>query len=436
MKKVIAMICAVALLLGLGGCMRMSGGKDTDGDVYFLNFKPEQDAQWKSLAKAYTDETGVKVTVVTAASGNYEDTLSAEIVKSNAPTLFQVNGPVGLAGWKSYCYDLSDTELYRQLTDEDFALKEGDKVLGIAYVVETYGIIYNKSILDRYFALPDAKITSLNQVSNFESFSTMVTDIQSKKEALGIKGAFTSSGMDSSSDWRFKTHLANLPIYYEYMDREVTSADMMEGTYLDHYRKVWDLYLNNATCAPAEIGAKTEDNAKNEFLNGEAVFYQNGTWAWNAAMEEKIGAENVGMLPIYIGAKGEEKQGLCTGSENYWCVNKNASEADIQATLNFLNWVVTSEAGTKAMAEEMGFVIPFKKAVESTNPLIKEANSYLEAGKTPVAWSFSTIPSDQWKNGVGAALLAYAQGGATDDLWNKVKTAFVDGWKTEYNNAN
>ena len=50
-----------------------------DGKVYYLNFKPEQDAQWQELAKLYTEETGVPVTVLTAASGNYETTLKSEM---------------------------------------------------------------------------------------------------------------------------------------------------------------------------------------------------------------------------------------------------------------------------------------------------------------------------------------------------------------------
>lgn len=434
MKKIISILCI--LLIGctlLSGCNRMKSG---EGEVYYLNFKPEQDAAWKALAKEYTEETGVKVTVVTAASGQYEDTLSAEMVKSKAPTLFQVNGPVGLAGWKDYCYDLSGTEVYKHLTDETFALKDGPRVLGIAYVLETYGILYNEDLLDQYFALPDAKVKSIDKVKNFTVFKTLVEDIQSKKDALGIKGAFTSAGMDASSDWRFKTHLANLPIAYEYMERMVEQAETMEGRYLDQYRQIWDLYLNNATCAPTEIGVRTADEAASEFMNGQAVFYQNGTWAWNEEMEEKIGADDVGMLPIYIGAPGEEAQGLCTGSENYWCVNKNASEAEIQATLKFLEWLVTSETGTEALAEEMGFMIPFEDAKPSSNPLVRAAKEALDEGKKPVAWHFSTIPSDQWKNDLGSALLAYAQGGRTDDLWKKVETAFTDGWKKEYDAAN
>lgn len=429
MKRFLAVICILILSLGLFSCQRMETG---EGEVYYLNFKPEQDKQWQALADAYTKETGVKVTVVTAAAGTYEDTLSAEIVKSNPPTLFQVNGPMGLAGWKNYCYDLSDTALYEQLTDDDFALEIDDKVVGVAYAIETFGIIYNKALLNKYFALADAKIKSLDEVKGFESFKTMVEDIQSKKEALGIKGAFTSAGMDSSSDWRFKGHLANLPIYYEYMENDIDKTDAIKGEFLDGFRRIWDLYLTNSTVEPASIGAKTGDDALNEFNNGEAIFYQNGTWAWNETMEEKIGAENVGMLPIYIGADGEEGQGLCTGSENYWCVNAKASEQDIQATLDFLEWVVTSEEGTTALAEEMGFVSPFKKAKKSDNPLIQAADDDLAAGREPVDWSFSTIPGENWKDGVGAALLAYAQGDRTDALWEEVKNAFVGGWSKEY----
>lgn len=429
MKRFLAVICILILSLGLFSCQRMETG---EGEVYYLNFKPEQDKQWQALADAYTKETGVKVTVVTAAAGTYEDTLSAEVVKSNPPTLFQVNGPMGLAGWKNYCYDLSDTALYEQLTDDDFALEIDDKVVGVAYAIETFGIIYNKALLNKYFALADAKIKSLDEVKGFESFKTMVEDIQSKKEALGIKGAFTSAGMDSSSDWRFKGHLANLPIYYEYMENDIDKTDAIKGEFLDGFRRIWDLYLTNSTVDPAAIGAKTGDDALNEFNNGEAIFYQNGTWAWNETMEEKIGAENVGMLPIYIGADGEEGQGLCTGSENYWCVNAKASEQDIQATLDFLEWVVTSEKGTTALAEEMGFVSPFKKAKKSDNPLIRAADDDLAAGREPVDWSFSTIPGENWKDGVGAALLAYAQGDRTDALWEEVKNAFVGGWSKEY----
>lgn len=301
-----------------------------------------------------------------------------------------------------------------------FALMDGDKMSGIAYVIENYGIIYNKGLLKKAGY-------SAKDITNFESFKKVVEDITARKDELGFS-AFTSAGMDGSSDWRFKTHLANLPIYYEYKDEGINSTEAIKGTYLDNYRQIWDLYINNATCKSTEISTKTADDATAEFVTEEAVFYQNGTWEYNNVVD--LGDENLGMLPIYIGVEGEEEQGVCTGTENYWCVNSKASEEDIQATLDFMNWCVTSETGVESMCKDMGFVIPFNANLESENVLVNEANKYLDEGKTPVSWNFSTMPSEEWKNGVGSALTAYAAD-QTDANWDKVVTAFVDGWATE-----
>ena len=419
---------AVGTLAGCGGKKEEGGDGEATGSVYYLNFKPEQDEQWQELAKAYTEETGVKVEVVTAASGEYETTLMSEMGKSGAPTLFQVNGPVGLANWKDYCYDLSDSDVYKQLTSEDYALKDGDKVAGIAYVIESYGLIVNKTLLAK------AGYT-IDDIQSFADLKKVAEDITARSSELGF-AAFTSAGMDGSSDWRFKTHLANLPIYFEYQEDGIGTTDAIKGTYLDNYRNIWDLYINNSTCAPAELAAKTGDDSRNEFLAGQAVFFQNGSWEYgNLTADGTFTDDDLAMIPIYIGAGDEANQGLCTGTENYWCVNSEADEADIQATLDFMNWCVTSEKGTKAMGEDMGFAIPFKNAVESQNLFVKQDKEMTEAGKTPVSWNFPTMPSEEWKNGVGQALTAYAAD-QTDEQWAGVVSAFVDGWKTEYELAN
>lgn len=424
-RKVLATLLAATMVVGmLSGCGNSSGSdgakSDAKGKVYYLNFKPEAEEQWQELAEEYTDETGVPVTVLTAAAGEYEKTLKSEMAKTDAPTLFQVNGPVGLASWKDYCYDLSGSDIAGELTDDSFALMDGEKMSGIAYVIENYGIIYNKELLKKAGY-------SAEDITNFDSFKKVVEDITARKDELGFS-AFTSAGMDGSSDWRFKTHLANLPIYYEYKDEGIDNTDAIKGTYLDNYRQIWNLYINNATCEPTMLSTKTADDATAEFVTEEAVFYQNGTWEYNNIAD--IGEDNLGILPIYVGVEGEEEQGVCTGTENYWCVNAKASEDDIQATLDFMNWCVTSKAGVEAMCNDMGFVIPFKANLESTNVLVNEAAKYLEDGKTPVSWNFSTMPSEEWKNGVGSALTAYAAD-QTDENWQKVVTAFVDGWATE-----
>lgn len=451
MKKTLALTLALTLTLSLAGCAApasstpkpagstpaastasSSAPAAKDGKVYYLNFKPEQADKWVALAEKYTAETGVPVTVSTAAAGTYEQTLKSEIAKTDAPTLFQVNGPVGLANWKDYCYDLAGSPVYSELKSDDFALKDGETVYGIAYVIETYGIIYNKTIMDKYIAMEGAKIKDIKELNSFDMLKAVAEDMQAKKADLGINGAFTSAGMDASSDWRFKTHLANLPVAYEYKADGVADTEAIKGTYLENYKNIWDLYINNSTCEPGLLSSKTGDDALSEFVMSEAVFFQNGTWAYGDIQKDgSLSDEEIGMLPIYIGAPDEANQGLCTGSENYWCVNNKAKPEDIQATLDFMNWCVTSETGKTALSKDMSFVCPFKGFTGDflpANPLIVADEAYQKEGKLPVAWCFTTMPSEEWKNVLGGALLEYAQG--TGD-WTAVEKAFVENWASE-----
>lgn len=404
------------------GCSSASGtsatGSDSKGRVYYLNFKPEADEYWQDLAKEYTEETGVPVTVLTAASGEYEKTLKSEMAKSEAPTLFQVNGPVGLASWKDYCADLSGTDVDNELTNKAYELKDGDKVAGIGYVTEAYGLITNNALLKK--AGYDA-----SEITSFDKLKKVAEDITARKDELGFS-AFTSAGMDGSSDWRFKTHLANLPIYYEYQADGVDNKDELSGKYLDNYKAVWDLYINNSTIDPSQLSTATGDQSEAEFVDEKAVFFQNGTWEYDAV--KAIGDENIAYLPIYFGVD-DENEGICMGTENYWCVNSQASEADQKATLDFMYWCVTSDKGVEAMTsgDKMGFNIPFNKNPESTNVLFKLANANTA---TPVSWNFTTMPSENWKNDLGQALTVYAAD-QTDANWKNVVSAFVDNWKVE-----
>ena len=430
------MAAVAAMSLGaLAACGSSTSGDDAKGKVYYLNFKPEAADQWTALAKEYTKEKGVEVKVQTAASGTYEQTLKSEIAKTEAPTLFQVNGPVGYQNWKKYTADMSNTDVYKELANQDVALKDGDKVVGVPYVMETYGLIYNKDILNKYFALDGAKATSMDEIDNFDTLKAVADDMQARKDELGIKGAFTSAGFDSSSDWRFKTHLANLPLYYEFKDDNVTEQPAkIKGTYLPNYKKIFDLYIADSTTDPTQLSAKTGDDANSEFALGEAAFYQNGTWEYANLIGKKFGmkSEDLAMIPIYCGVEGEEKAGLCCGTENCWAVNSKASEADIKATLDFLYWVVTSEEGTAMMAEQFG-PIPFKAAKASSNVFFNDANAYIAEGNYVVTWAFNYTPNvDAWRAGVVDAMMQYCAGGS----WDNVVDAFVQGWAVQYANAN
>ena len=234
MKKQLGLILSAAIAAPF--IFAACGGDDSAGEnggnengngksaaVRFLNFKPEIATAYEEIAAKYKEETGKTVIVETAANNTYEQTLSAKMATSEAPTIFQVNGPRGYANWKDYCADLSGTELYAHLTDKSMALTVDGKAYGIPYAVEGYGIIYNDEIMERYFDMPD-KAVSFDDTDDIKSFSdlkTVVEDMQSKRDALNIKGVFASTSLKPGDDWRWQTHLANVPIYYEFKNNSV-----------------------------------------------------------------------------------------------------------------------------------------------------------------------------------------------------------------------
>ena len=426
-RKLFSVALCATMVAGLFvGCGNSSSSDKSSakGSVYWLNFKPEADEALQDIAKTYEKEKGVKVKVVTAASGNYNSTLTSEMGKSAAPTLFVVGNQAAVKTWDDYCIDLKDTDVYKELSTDAFNLTDADgKVCSIGYCYESYGIIVNKKLLkEAGYEVTDIK--------DFASLKSVAEDIHKRADKLGFD-AFTSSGMDDSSSWRFTGHLANMPLFYEGRDEGWTEAPSeIKGTYLDNYKNVWDLYINNSKYDKNSLATGGYD-AEAEFKNGEAVFFQNGTWEYDK-LKKSISDDDMQMIPIYCGVEGEEKAGLCSGTENCWAVNAKASEKDQKATLDFMNWLVTSDEGTKVMAEQFG-AIPYKKAADSGNVFLKNANDLLEAGNYNVDWTFNYTPNvDEWRASLVAAMNKYDAGGS----WDDVKTAFVQGWATQYKAAN
>lgn len=405
------------------------------GKVYYLNFKPEVDTQWQEIAAAYTAETGVEVKVVTAASGTYEEVLRSEIAGTDAPTLFQINGPVGYQKWKDYCLDLTNSELYNALSDKGLAVTGADGgVYGVPYTVEAYGIIYNDAIMQAYFATDGAKAASVDEINSFAKLKEVVEDMTAKKDDLGIQGVFASTSLLPGEDWRWQTHLANVPVYYEYKDNNVSDMAEITFKYSDNFKNIWDLYINNSTCAPGLLGSKAVTDSMAEFALGQCAMVQNGNWAWGQISDVEgntVKEEDVKFMPIYAGIAGEENQGLCTGTENFWCVNSQASEADQKATLDFVNWMISSDAGKDYMVNSLGNAAPFSTFGDDekpTDPLAKEMFRYMENGKNSVTWNFTTFPSQAFKDDFGAALLEYCNGNMT---WDEVKDLVVSRWAEE-----
>ena len=424
----------LAVAATLAACSNGSSSGSENG-VYLLNFKPEAEEALKTIASAYKDKTGVEVKIVTAASGTYQQTLQTEVAKSNPPTIFNLNGPVGLATWKDYALDLSDTEFVKALTDTSMALTDEDGVVyGSPLGIEGYGLIYNAAILNKYFALEGAKATSVDEIKGFAKLKEVVEDMQARKADLGIEGAFACTSLASGEDWRWQTHLANYPVFYEFRDKGVTDAKEIALTYSDNYKQIFDLYLNNSTVAPSAAAAKTVTDSMADFALGKCAFVQNGNWAWSQISEVEgntVAEGDIHFMPIYIGVSGEEKSGIALGTENYLAVNSQVSETAQKASIDFLTWLLTGEGAKMLVDNSVVSVSPYPAFSELTpaDPLGKETAQFLANKELyPINWVFQTFPSQEFKNQLGSHLAQYASG---KEDWSAVKEYFVSTWKSE-----
>lgn len=343
MQPITRALAAVAAV-GLSASLLTACGQNNGPNVYYLNFKPEQAKQFEAIAEEYTAQTGIPVKIVTAASGSYMQTLKAEMAKSNAPTLFQINGQEGYGIWKDYLADLSDYEITGALKDDAQPITNAEgQVVGIPFAMEGFGILCNEEIMDKYFALPDAKVGSMEELNSFADLKAVAEDMQARKEELGIEGVFASTSLGAGEEWRWTNHLMNGPIHYEVEDRGIKDfSDMaeFEFTYGDNYRNLFDLYLQNSPVKPSLASARAVSDSMAEFASGKAAMVQNGSWAWGQISGEGgnvVKEDKLKFMPMYMGLPNEENVGLNVGTENFLSVNNKASEEDQKATRDFLN---------------------------------------------------------------------------------------------------
>ena len=422
MKKALSLLLVAILCIGLfAGC---SGSEK--GRVYWLNFKPESDEVLQEVAKMYTEETGVEVKVLTAASGTYNQTLIAEMDKEEAPTLFVIGNQNAVKEWKDYAVNLKDSAIAKELNTDAYNMYDEDgNLVSIGYCYECYGIIVNPTLIEKAGY-------KMDDIKNFEGLKKVAEDIHKRAGELGFD-AFSASDMDDSSSWRFTGHMANLEYYYESRDaggwKECPAE--IKGTYMENFKNLYDLCINNSLTPAKELATGGHD-AQNQFKTGKAAFYVNGSWEYSAVAEA---VPNATMIPYYAGVEGEEKAGLNCGTENYWAINSKVSEADQKATMDFMVWCVTNEEASRKLVDTFG-VMPYKSAAESTNGFLAAANKYSADGCYVMDWATNYQPNvDEYRKALVSALNAY-NANQTEANWAKVKTAFVDGWAYQYEQIN
>jgi hypothetical protein len=263
-----------------------------------------------------------------------------------------------------------------------------------------------------------------------------------------MDGVFASTSLLRGEAWRWQTHLANVPFYYEFKDNTSydntvlagLAADSIEFKYANNYKNIFDLYLNNSVTKKEMLGNVTVNDSMAEFALGRCAMVQNGNWGASQILGvdgNKVADKDIKFLPIYTGMPGEEKQGLCIGTENFLCINSQVSPEKQQASVDFLVWLYSSKTGKAFVKDQLGFIAPFNTFSDDekpTDPLAKELLARMaKDGYENIQWTFAAFPSENFKNAFGDALLEYAQGTKT---WDDVVKIVKDSWTSERAAAN
>ena len=94
---------------------------------------------------------------------------------------------------------------------------------------------------------------------------------------------------------------------------------------VENFKNIFDLYINNSVTDKKQLGTVDVTASMAEFALGHVAMVQNGNWAWSQIKDVKgntVNESDIKFLPLYTGVDGEENQGLCIGTENYFAINK------------------------------------------------------------------------------------------------------------------
>lgn len=360
------------------------------GEIRLYQCDQDRAEVWQALAQAYTEKTGISVTILTPADADCEGTPLEYLTGEDAATIFCLHHAHELEQRQEYCLDLTGSDIIGKLYQDIFSLKNGDSISGVAFQLESYGIVYNSLLL------ADAGFT-LSDITDFTSLSNVVKNITANKKKLGFS-AFASPDLKSTDHGALLCLLAGL-----------TEEEAV-------LRSFWDLYIANCTRSGNKLTQASRDDALNDFLSGKAVFYLGGTWDYEKF--SKIEDYFLGFMPVYTNTQ-QIDLGLYHSNTGYWCVNSQADQLDIDASLDFLTWLVTAQEDSPAPADSLELLMPFVDTAYAGNPLEELVLSSMQSGQENVQWNSCDTLSPALLGEFGKALAAYALN-PTDENWAAV----------------
>jgi len=378
--------------------------------ISFFNTSAEVNTIFEDLMKEYeTVNPNVTIELIpTPVGGAQLEKFQSLLVSNQAATIANLDAGTILQ-YKEYFLDLeSEKAKYEEYTmpgSVEAALLDG-QFLGIPWTAQGYGLLYNKRVVEE----------AIGETFDPKSIQTR-QDLEALFETISAKGI--APVLIHGADWSIGAHYLGLAYSLQSEDVEVNKQfikDLQDGTVnlaentaftglMDTFDLLAKHNLRKADPLVADINQDSLD-----FATGKSAFYFMGDWAWSIVGTLEGRDEEYGIIPVPISNNPADfgNTQVAYSQPKLMAIDKSSSTPEQQqAAKDFLEWMLTSESGQKAIVEKMGLSMPYKdvKAV-SPNVMSNAIAEFVSEGKTINIGVINYLPQDYWAK-TGASMQKY-----------------------------
>jgi raffinose/stachyose/melibiose transport system substrate-binding protein len=369
MRKVLFLLIAVLLASGTAFA---AGSSEAGGSITLMQNKPEIDAMLQEYGAAWSEETGVGITIksVGGSSGTtLGQQLRADYTAGEMPDIFIIAGIEDYREWESVILDLSGEEW---VDETSVAFTVDGKVYGFPVAIEGWGMAYNADILEEAGVDPAS-------LTNYDAYRSTFEKIDSMKGELGLDSV-VSMAASADMGWvtahhNFNSLLSNGLPYGDTSVVEELKAGNVDRRRLSEYADWVELLFDYAD--PAVLTTGNYDAQVGAFATEKAAFLHQGNW-----VDPNMETANAGFEMAFAphGSMKRDTEGIFVSAPSFYVIN--AESQNIAAAKRFLNDMVFTDAGQEFMVNEAGMIPAYKNVeLNPSGQLSRSVQNWAAQGK-------------------------------------------------------
>ena len=235
----------------------------------------------------------------------------------------------------TYFYDYGDVDTMSSLIRFASDKQYDGEVYGVPSTGNAQGIVYNKKVFE------EAGITALPKTP--DEFMTDLQMIKDNTDAIPLYTNYAAGWTMGAWDAYIGNNATGDNTYFnqKFLHTKDPFKDYGDGT---HPYAVYKILYDAVAGGLTEDDYSTTDweGSKSMLNNGEIGCMVLGSWAFAQMRDAGDNGADIGYMPFPITVDG--KQYASSGPDYSWGINKDADDANLQASIIFVKWM-TEKSG-------------------------------------------------------------------------------------------